>query len=178
MKIRNIIAAGFAGFGVYSLLTTLLGGAIAITGIAWSAQTLGPDARPLVFTQYAMWLVPPVIGLILIFCAYWLSGVVLTAARISTDEVLLIESGSLLRVMLVGIGAYLLVTSVSALGRIAYLEFVTKAASRAIATESERSIPDLSEAVAQLVQFVAGFVLIRNVAVIVQWFERRWDAGR
>lgn len=175
MKSQKIIAACCASYGLYLVLTAL--GA----GVATVIHTLDPLGSPgearwsSALTQQALFLAPLLLGVVLLLGARQFARFVSTLSGFANDEITLPDPTALLRVALACIGIFMLIKSGSLLGQAGCQAFVLRAGDPSLAFQTGRYLPEHSQSIALILQFLGALVLIRQAAAISAWFQRRWE---
>jgi hypothetical protein len=168
MKPRDVMACFFAAYGVYLIFTGLFGAVGAAAAILAMYRGLHGSIRGIVLAQYLFAILPTLIGLLLVALAPKLAAV---ATRISgleegTTWNLPLSQHTLLAILLAVLGAYLVVTQVPELVRVALLVFMTKAGGAAVAETAARRLPDGSQLIVHLLCAGGGAFLASKCSAV------------
>ena len=164
MTPRALLSCFFAAYGVYLTFNGIFAAVAALGGL-WMALHLGyGDGTWLVIIQYAVSILPVVIGVALVLLARRLGAISAKFAGLADDIIwnVQLSARELLTVLLTAIGVYLVVIEGGAIVRLLFLMFEIKAGNHAIAETAARNLPDGSQLIAHGVCVVAGLFLAQK----------------
>ena len=160
MKASQVTACFFAAFGVYLVVTSMVAAVAAIFALAQFTRYAGDDMWILSAVQMAMPFLPMIIGIVLVLGSRSLGRM---AARRALTEDLVLESSltayDVTRVLLIGVGAYVVVTEVPRVAHAAILIFQVSAGNQEIGLQAAQQVPDLPSLITAVLTVVLGGVL-------------------
>ena len=163
MKASQVTACFFAAFGVYLVVTSMVAAVAAIFALVQFTRYAGDDTWILSAIQMAMPFLPMIIGVVLVLSSRTLGR--MASRRALTEDLVLQSSLSaydVTRVLLIGVGAYVVVTEVPRVAHAAILIFQVRAGSREIGFQAGQQIPDLPSLIAAVVTVVLGCILCQR----------------
>ena len=174
MSPRSILAAFFAGFGVYLFACSALGAAAAIVAL-FSVFSFGELSAGLVaqsLLQAAVGLIPIAVSLALVLCARRCGALAARYAGIAEDAKweLRVSAVDLLTVLLAGVAASWVLTEVGPCLRMVVLLFKLRVGSPLVQERAGADIGDELELVGPVVSIVCALLLAkhcRRLAVLI-----------
>lgn len=174
MSPRSILAAFFAGFGIYLFACSALGAAAALVALASVFSFGGFSAGMLAqgFLQAAVGLIPIVVSVVLVLCARRCGALAARFAGIAEDAKweIRVSAVDLLTVLLAGVGAYWVLTEVGPCLRLAMLLFKLRVGSPLVQEHAGADIGDELELVGPVASLACALLLARHcrrLAVVI-----------
>lgn len=166
MSPRSILAAFFAGFGVYLFACSVLSAAATIVALV-SLLSVGGFAEgalvPGLF-QAAVGLIPIVVSLVLVLCARRCGALAARYAGIAEDAKweLRVSAVDLLTVLLAGVAAYWVLTEVGPCLRMVVLLFKLRVGSPLVQERAGADLGDELELVGPVASIVCALLLAKH----------------